>query len=247
MGLSAKNVSLTLGGAQVLDGVSVEVRAGEVLAICGPNGAGKSTLLSVLAGLIRADFGAVLLDGLALDELTHEQRARLLGYLPQDGEIAWDLAVENLAALGRLPHRDRDMAAVTRALAKTDMTQFAKRPVSTLSGGEKARALLARVLATQPRWLLADEPLAALDLAHRLTILALLRSEAAAGAGVAIVVHDLAQAMNHADQVAVLSNGKLAALGSPEAALTPALIAQVWGVSAQWLGEPGARALVTRR
>jgi iron complex transport system ATP-binding protein len=113
-----------------------------------------------------------------------------------------------------------------------------------LSGGEKARVLLARVLAGEPRWILADEPLAALDLGHQHALIGHLASAAAAGAGVVLVLHDLALAMNHADRVLVLDSGHLVADGPPAAALGPALIERVWGVPARWLGEPGARALV---
>jgi len=116
--------------------------------------------------------------------------------------------------------------------------------VSTLSGGERARALLARVLAGEPGWILADEPLAALDLAHQLALLARFRRAADSGAGVVLVLHDLALAINHADRVLVLDRGMLAADGRPEAALAEETIARVWGVRARWLGEPGARALV---
>lgn len=245
MGLSADDLVVALGGAEVLGGVSVQLEAGRITAICGPNGAGKSTLLSTLAGLVMPVFGQVRLDQQPLTDLALKTRAKAIGYLPQEGEIAWDMSVENLAALGRLPHGDRGEAAIAAALAKTGMEQYARRPVSSLSGGEKARALLARVLAGEPYWLLADEPLAALDLAHQLTIMRQLRREAEGGAGVAIVVHDLAQAMNHADQVIVLHNGKVAASGAPEEALTAQIITQVWGVDAQWLGQPGARALLT--
>lgn len=245
MGLIADDLVVALGGAQVLKGVSVQLAAGQISAICGPNGAGKSTLLNTLAGLVMPAFGEVRLDQQPLTDLSLQTRAKAIGYLPQQGEIAWDLSVENLAALGRLPHGDRGDAAIAAALAKTGMTDFARRPVSTLSGGEKARALLARVLAGEPYWILADEPLAALDLAHRLTILRQLRREAEAGAGVVIVVHDLAQAMNFADRVIVLDQGEIAAAGAPEEALTAQIIAQVWGVEAKWLGGPGARALVT--
>jgi len=232
--------SLTV--ANRLDDVTASLEPGRITAICGPNGAGKSTLLQCLAGLIEPDLGEVLLDGTALPP--GRERARRIGYLPQVGEIAWDLSVAALAALGRLPHGDRGEAQVAAALAAVDLAHLADRPVSTLSGGERARALLARVLAGEPRWVLADEPLAALDLAHQLALLARLREAAGQGAGVVLVLHDLALAMNHADRVLVLADGALAADGPPEQALAETTIADVWDVSARWLGEPGGRALV---
>ncbi|MEO6386728.1 MAG: ABC transporter ATP-binding protein [Croceibacterium sp.] len=225
-----------------LNTVTAALQPGQVTAICGPNGAGKSTLLQALAGLITPTSGTVELGGAPLPQ--GRERARQIGYLPQIGEVAWDLSVASLIALGRLPHGDRGDAQVAAALAALDLTAFAHRPLSTLSGGERARALLARVLAGEPRWILADEPLAALDLGHQLTLLARLREAAKAGAGVVLVVHDLALAMNHADRVMVLDRGELAADGPPEEALASPVIARVWGVPARWLGEPGARALV---
>jgi iron complex transport system ATP-binding protein len=129
-------------------------------------------------------------------------------------------------------------------LEALDLTRLAARPVSTLSGGERARALLARVLAGEPRWILADEPLAALDLAHQLALLVRLREAASKGIGVVLVLHDLALAMNHADHVVVLDEGLVEANGPPEAALSERTIERVWGVTARWLGEPDARALV---
>jgi iron complex transport system ATP-binding protein len=226
-----------------LDGLSTRLQPGEVTAICGPNGAGKSTLLECLAGLLSPDSGAVLLGGAPVATLPPGERARAVGYLPQDGEIAWDLPVRNLVALGRLPHGRGGGAAIDAALAMLDLETFSSRPVSTLSGGEKARALLARVLAGEPRWILADEPLAALDLGHQLALVAHLQRAARDGAGVVLVLHDLALAMNHADRVLVLDEGRLVADGVPDQALEPALIERVWGVPARWLGERGARAL----
>ena len=225
-----------------LDGVSVALEPGRITAICGPNGAGKSSLLEALAGLLAVQ-GDLRLGGEPLVTLDPRKRARRIGYLPQHGEVAWDLSVRALAGLGRLPHGDRAAEPVERALAALDLAILAERPVSTLSGGERARALLARVLAGEPEWILADEPLAALDLAHQLALLGHLRRAAGAGSGVVLVLHDLALAMNHADRVLVLHHGRLVADGPPEGALSAATIEQVWGVPARWLGEPGARAL----
>ncbi|MDP3907445.1 ABC transporter ATP-binding protein [Novosphingobium sp.] len=228
--------------------VTASLKPGEVTAICGPNGAGKSSLLAVLAGLLASDSGAVSLDGQPLNQLPAPKRAQAIGFLPQSAEVAWDISVETLAALGRLPWRTsaaEDAAAVQGALAALQLESLRDRPVSQLSGGERARALLARVLAGEPRWLLADEPLANLDLAHQLALLARLRELARRrGLGVVLVLHDLAQAMNHADRVLVLDLGAVVADGPPEMVLTADLISVVWGVPARWLGEPGARALL---
>jgi len=246
--LAAENLSLIRGGKRVVERLSAALKPGQITAIVGPNGAGKSSALLGLAGLLEPAAGRVTLDGGALAALSPRLRAQTIGYLPQAPEVAWDVAVENLVALGRLPWRDRSAKAVEAALAALDLEPLRHRPVSQLSGGERARVLLARVLAGEPRWILADEPLAALDLAHQLTLVAHLKACAhvgrEGGQGVVIVLHDLAIAMNHADRVLVLKDGHLIADGPPELALSRDVIAQGWGVKARWLGDAGARALV---
>lgn len=233
--------AIALAG-RLLD-LSASLRPGEVTAICGPNGAGKSSLLSCLAGLLTPDSGEVRLEGAPLASLPPRERARAIGYLPQSAEVAWDLSVETLAGLGRIPWGDTASGPVEEALAALQLDDLRRRPLSRLSGGERARALLARVLAGQPRWLLADEPLANLDLAHGAALVAHFRALAATGMGVVLVLHDLAQAMNHGDRVLVLSGGRLIADGPPDEALHQDIISGVWGIQARWLGEPGRRAL----
>jgi iron complex transport system ATP-binding protein len=226
--------------------IAVALRPGAVTAICGPNGAGKSTLLAALAGLLPPGSGEVTLDGVRIDRVTAEARARAIGYLPQTPEIAWDIDVATLARLGRLPWRTsaaEDRAAVDEALDALDLGPLARRPLSRLSGGERARALLARVLAGRPRWILADEPLASLDLAHQASLLDRFADLADSGIGVVLVLHDLARAINRADRVLVIDRGRIAAHGAPEAALDESVIRGVWRVEARWLGEPGRRAL----
>lgn len=243
-----------LGLAGRLYDVSLVLRPGEMTAICGPNGAGKSSLLAALAGLLAPQAGLVLAGGVDLAAMEPRARARAIGYLPQAGEAAWDISVERLVGLGRLPwqgapmHRARasagqDAEAVEQAIAAMDLGGLRARALSRLSGGERARAMLARVLAGGPRWILADEPLASLDLAHGLRLLRALRAQAQSGVGVALVVHDLAVAMNHADRVVVIDHGAVVADGAPGDALAEAVIGDVWGVRGRWLGEPGARAL----
>lgn len=246
--------------ADRLDGVTAKLSPGGLVAICGPNGAGKSTLLACLAGLLLPDMGDVRLGATPVSAIPAAQRARALGYLPQAPEVAWDISVETLVALGRLPWRgapeSEAQAAVDAAIAAMDLDALRHRPMSRLSGGERARALMARVLATRPAWLLADEPLANLDLAHAATLMRRFREQAGSGdgggpeggltgggRGVVLVLHDLANAMNHADRVLVLDQGRLVADGSPEQALSEEVIRRVWGVEARWLGEPGRRAL----
>lgn len=241
--LAAENLALMRGGKRVVEGLSASLAPGTITAILGPNGAGKSSLLMGLAGLLEPAEGRVVLEGQSLAELPPRTRARSIGYLPQTPEIAWDVAVRNLVALGRLPWGDDGADAVAAAIAALGLEPLANRPASHLSGGERARVLLARVLAGTPQWILADEPLAALDLAHQLGLIAHLKSCAAAGQGVVVVLHDLALAMNHADRLLVLHEGRLVADGAPAAALGAEVIEQVWGVKARWLGEPGARAL----
>lgn len=243
MTLTAHNLTL----ASRLAGVSVALRPGEVTAICGPNGAGKSTLLAVLAGLLSPDGGAVELDGTLLSAMRGQDRARRIGYLPQSPEIAWDVSVETLVSLGRLPWRDAPSGeqgeAIDAAITAMDMDTLRHRPVSQLSGGERARALAARVLAGRPSWLLADEPLANLDLAHAAALVARLKEQARNGVGVVLVLHDLATAMNHADRVVVLEKGSVAADGPADQALREDTIAAVWGIGARWLGGQGEQAL----
>lgn len=233
-------------GGRIAD-LDLTFRAGELTAICGPNGAGKSTVLSCLAGLVPPDGGAVVLDQTELSTLPARTRARRIGYLPQSPEIAWDVTVEVLVGFGRLPWNDargeKGRAAIDAAIRAMDLCSFRQRPVRQLSGGERARALMARVLATKPDWLLADEPLANLDLSHALSLMGRFREQAHTGSGVVLVLHDLATAMNYADRVVVLARGRCVANGPPNDALRADVIERVWNCSAKWLGEPGARAL----
>lgn len=236
--LAAEGLTLTRGGVRILDDVSANFAPGGVSVVLGPNGAGKSTLMGCLAGLVVPDRGAVTLDGAPRSQLTRREAARKIGYLPQSADVHWDIDVETLVALGRHPHREgwglgvSDRAAIARAIAATDIASLAARIVTTLSGGERARVLLARVLAGEPQWLLADEPLANLDPAHQLDGLDNLRRAAAAGAGVVVVLHDLNHAARIADNVLLMRSGRVIAYGPPQELLTPERIAEVYGIAA---------------
>ena len=231
-----------------LRGVDTQVRSGQVTAICGPNGAGKSTLIRLFAGVLSPSYGEVLLDGERTADIHPRVRARALGYLPQEPQVAWDLSVRNLVSLGRLAHGDTHAEPVEAALEAMDLHDFAQRPVSTLSGGERARALLARVLAGEPRFILADEPFASLDLGYQSALARHLRAQASEhGRGVVVVVHDLSLAHNLADRVILLNEGALHAEGAPADALSPGNLRDVFGIEARWLGDLGAQVLAVRK
>lgn len=217
--LFVENVSVRLGAHPALQGVNARFERGRVTALLGPNGAGKSTLLSCLAGLREPDAGRVTIDDVDVLALDRRTRAQRIGLLPQNGEVHWDVDVATVVALGRFPHRGRwgesteDQRAISHAMAATDVTQFANRSARRLSGGERSRVLLARVLAGEPEWLLADEPLASLDPVHQLDVLDRLREVAARGAGVIVVLHELGHAVRVADDVVLLREGRVVAQG----------------------------------
>ena len=247
--LHAAGVLVRLGGRAVVDRVDLALRPGEVTAIVGPNGAGKSTLLACLAGLRRPQAGEVRLGPDALLELPARERARRIGFLPQTPEVAWRLDVETLVGLGRTPHAGlfgtdpHSRAAVARAMAAADLGDLAQRDIASLSGGERGRVLIARALAGEPGWLIADEPLTGLDLGHQLDISRLLRRFADDAGGVVVTVHDLGFAARTADRAVVMAQGRVLADGPPQAAMRPQVLASAYGVEARWVGAPGAPVL----
>ena len=233
MALTLDRVTLDLRGRRVLTDASATFAAGRITVILGPNGAGKTSLLRAAAGLIAPSAGKIAIDGRAITAMRRDDRARTIGYLPQSGDVAWNMPARDVVALGRLPHRAgvaEDIAAVLSAMAATDTEQFAERRVGELSGGERARVLLARVLAGEPQWLLADEPLASLDPAHQLDLLDRLRGQAARGVGVVVVLHDLVQAARVADEIVMLRDGRVFASGPPAEVLTQRHLRDAFGV-----------------
>lgn len=213
-GLQARDLEVALGGRMVLDGVSARLRPGELVGLIGPNGAGKTTLLGTLAGLTRPDRGQVSLDGRPLAGLPPAERARRLAFLDQQAGSHWPLRVERVVTLGRLPHADpwrgsagADAAAVERAMARCGVSGLRDRVVTTLSGGERARVMLARALAVEPDYLLADEPAAGLDPYHQLQLMELLAGLAAEGMGVMVVLHELALALRFCTRLCLMAEG----------------------------------------
>jgi iron complex transport system ATP-binding protein len=237
--LEAKGVGVWLGGRRVLTDVDLAVSPGEIVAVIGANGAGKSTLLKAMAGLITPGAGVVTIGERALPDLDRRALGQQLAYLPQDRTVHWPLTVRRLVALGRLPFRTRiagpsadDRDAVADAMAAMDVAAFADRAVTELSGGERARVLLARALAQRPRFIVADEPTTGLDPAHGLTLFAQFVRMAALQRAVIVALHDLSLAARYCHRVLLLKDGAALAEGSPRDVLTPEWLAQAYGVRA---------------
>lgn len=232
-------VGVRLSGRLVVENVSATLPARSLTALVGPNGAGKTSLLRALVGLLPHE-GRARLAGDDLARLSPRERARRIAYLPQGHEAHWPLPARDIVALGRIPHgaadpdtlSAADREAVARAMETTDTLHFAERPVTTLSGGERARIALARVFAVEAPVILADEPTAALDPRHQLDVMHGLRAGADAGGLVIVVTHDLGLAARFADRVLVLTEGRPAAFGPPAEALGEDVLRSVFGVEA---------------
>lgn len=238
VGIVADRLGVMRGPQRVLHDVSLAWQPGTLVGVLGPNGAGKSTLVRALLGLLPHS-GDVAIDGVPRSTLSRAQIARRIAYLPQGQTLHWPVTVERLVALGRLPHlapfsrlSPADRAAVTTAMARADVAHLSTRSATDLSGGERARVLLARALAVEAPALIADEPLASLDPAHQIEGMELLRAQADDGGLVVAVLHDLTLAARFCDRVLVLAGGAVAADGPPREVLTPALLAQVYGITA---------------
>lgn len=237
MMLRALDISVAFGQRVVLKKASLAVSSGEVVGVIGANGAGKSTVLRVLAGVQVADAGRVAIGRNLLTRMDAQARARHVGYLPQRPLVDWPLSIAEVAALGRLPHlpwwqgADTGIgdAPVRQALAACDLEDMSDRRVDTLSGGEFARAMLARLLAGQHDVLIADEPIADLDPPHRVDVMRILAGEAARGAGVVVALHDLSLADRFCDRVIVLSGGHVFAQGAPRSILDEGVLTRTFG------------------
>jgi iron complex transport system ATP-binding protein len=240
MRIEAQGLRVSLKGREVLRGLNLAAEPGQLTAVIGRNGAGKTTLLKALAGLIAPGAGAVLLNGSPLAAWERGSLARALAYLPQERLVHWALTARAVVGLGRLPYQPfgagesaADRAAVDAALAAMDAAHLAHRPVPELSGGERARVLIARALAQEPRVLLADEPAAGLDPAHQLTLFRYLATLAAAGCTVVVAVHDLSLAARFCHSIALVHEGRTLAAGRPRDVLIPQYLATAYGITAR--------------
>jgi iron complex transport system ATP-binding protein len=238
--LEVRDVTLSRGGVTVLDGVSLAARRGSVVGLVGPNGAGKTTLLGACNGSLAPDDGAVFVEGERASALSAREAARRVATLPQSTALDFAFSVRETVAMGRTPHVPRlgredasDREAVETAMERASVSDLADRPVTEVSGGERARVLLARALAQDTPVLLLDEPTASLDVNHQVRTLSLVRDLTADGRTVVAAIHDLDLAARFCDRLALLADGRVRAVGPPEAVLTEATLRDAFGVAAR--------------
>jgi len=250
--LEALSIGVQVSGKRLVQGVSVEVPPGHLLAVVGPNGAGKSTLLRVLSGEHPPTKGQICLNGTELHRWSAKQLAQMRAVLPQNSSLSFPFRVLDVVLIGRTPHlrsaeSSHDYAIVDQALQAVDMSEFGRRPYTTLSGGEKQRLQLARVLAQiweesslGPRYLFLDEPTNNLDIAHQHRMMRVARDLKDQGVGILAVLHDLNLAAQYADTIMLMQNGQVSANGFPSDVLTPDRIKEVFMIPVRVIKHPTA-------
>ena len=231
--LRCSNLGFSVNGTALVHGVSLNARSGEILGVVGPNGAGKSTLIRLLAGDLAASRGEVRVDDRLLATIPIEELSRRRAVLEQNHVLQFAFTVRDVVAMGRYPHRgtespERDLAVIEKSMGDADVLHLAARTYPTLSGGEKKRASLARVLAQEAPIILLDEPTGSLDVRHQEMVMVMLKALAEAGAVVVAVLHDLNLAARYADRLALMEHGGLAALGPTAEVLEAGLLSRVY-------------------
>ncbi|RUO78790.1 hypothetical protein CWI84_10655 [Idiomarina tyrosinivorans] len=235
--LKLQHLHLRSGAIQRLDKIALNLAGAQLVGIIGPNGAGKSSLLDVIAGVQVPDGGEVSWDGKVISQFSAKQRADYLSYLPQQDYPAWDISVTELIAIGlgrmqgQRSQRQQWIAAIAKRL---QISELLNRQVSTLSGGELRRVMLARTFVKRSPLVLCDEPTAALDISHQLQVCEDLRGQARAGALVLVALHDLSLAARYCDSLVVMEQGKVVAQGEPNQVLSAPLLQRVFAIEAEW-------------
>lgn len=238
--LEAQSITVVRDGKRILQDASGAWDAPGIVAVIGPNGAGKSTLLLALAGLLKPDDGAASLDGVPVLSMDRRELAKRRAYLPQNARCEWPISVERVVALGLTPtlpvlgsFPDAEQRRVDAMLAACDLTAKREQPVTTLSGGELARTMLARAMVSDPAVLIADEPIAGLDPKHALDAMRRLRDLAANGCLVIVALHDLSLAARYADRILALKEGRVVSSGATAEVITTELLKELFDVEAR--------------
>ncbi|MEJ6619359.1 MAG: heme ABC transporter ATP-binding protein [Pontimonas sp.] len=248
------SIGLALDGRAIIKNVSLQVFPGEVLALVGPNGAGKSSILSVMAGDVRATSGTATLGGKHVGKYRPDEAARVRSVLMQSNQVSFPFTVQEIVEMGRAPWARTpeladDDAVIQDALRLADVEHLVERRFNQLSGGEKARVSLARVLAQRTPVMLLDEPTAALDLRHQESVMRAIRTFANEGCAIVVVLHDLSIAAGYADRIAMIVGGKLDAIGTPDEVIVADRVSRVYGVDVdiESVGNPKRPVILPQR
>ena len=238
--LSGHSLRYDIDAINILADIDIEIARGEMIGLIGPNGAGKSSLLRLLTGVEAGSSGEVRFEGSPLARVDVNERARRMGYLVQGAKADWPVTVEQVVGLGRIPFQKwwqretaEDRERIEQAMVRTETLAYRNRIVTTLSGGEQTLVMLARIFATGPDLIFADEPVAALDPYHQLHVMEILREHARDDRAAVIVLHDLGLAARFCDRLYLLNHGRLHCSGTVVEVLTPENIARVYGVDSR--------------
>jgi len=223
--ISANNITVDTR----LRNASLELNEGEMLGLIGPNGAGKSTLLNALCGIIDYE-GSILISNQNTDSISSKHRAQLVGLQPQSINSAWSIHVSDVVELGRLPWGDCDSTAIQQAINWAGIQKLTHRNIDELSGGERARVWLARVLAGRPKILLSDEPIANLDIHYQVAVMDVLRKYADENHGVIVAIHDLSLAARYCDRLCLMNHGNIVNIGKTRDVLNRELLTKTFGI-----------------
>ena len=244
--LELKNIRAGYGAAEILHGVSLSFKKGSFVSVIGPNGSGKSTLLKAAVGIIPVSSGDITADGVSISTLSRRKLAEKTAYLSQ-GKSVPDMTVEQLALHGRFPHlsyprryTEKDRETVRSALDRLGISDLAKRPLSSLSGGMRQNAYIAMALAQDTDYILLDEPTAYLDIFHQLELMKTLKGLANRGKGIAAVLHDLPLSFTFSDDIVIIKDGAVAAMGAPKEIYSLPVIREVFGIELDYLKEEKA-------
>jgi len=238
--LSLCNIGLSITNKVILESINLELNSGELVVLLGANGAGKSSLLRSALGLAQVSTGESLIDEQLVTTLSSANRAKKVAYLPQKRPLAWPIKVFDVVSLGRYAYgvnlgrlKNDDLESVESAITSCDLEHLRNRRVDTLSGGEAARVHVARAFAANAALLLADEPTAALDPKHQLDVMQLIRRYVDMGGGALVVGHEASLAARFADRLIWMRDGRIVADGTVKETMTAAMMAEIYGVSAQ--------------
>ncbi len=241
------NLSFRYETREVLHNINCSIRRGEILCVIGPNGSGKSTLVKTVAGILTQQSGDITINGRSSNLLSGYQRAKILGYVPQDFSYLTSVTVLELILLGRRPHvtwtlSETDLEIVSRSMEQLGITGMASKNITELSGGERQKVFIARALAQEPDLFLFDEPTSALDIRHQIEVFAMMKElTEKQNRSVLVVVHDLNFAYHYADQVLLMDNGRIIAAGPPDTVMTPEMIESVYHVPMQYVDTTAGR------